>query len=138
VAELRWIDESGLDDVLAAATLFDRPPTPGWTARFLTSPGHHLCLGYVDDAPAGFVTGVEMCHPDKGTEMFLYELGVDEAFRGRGIGRALVAALAQRARERGCNGMWVLTDLDNEAAQRTYLSAGASDRGPQLMLDWTL
>ncbi len=33
------------------------------------------------------VSGVELTHPDKGTEMFLYELGVAERFRGRGIGR---------------------------------------------------
>ncbi|HZE00492.1 MAG TPA: GNAT family N-acetyltransferase, partial [Pseudonocardiaceae bacterium] len=53
--------------------------------------------------------------PDKGTEMFLYELGVDDRFRRRGIGKALVAALAELARESGCYGMWVLTDSDNWA-----------------------
>lgn len=138
MAQLRWIDESGVADVVAAGALFDYPPTPEWTAQFLSRPGHHLCLAYVDGEPAGFVTGVEMCHPDKGVEMFLYELGVDEAFRGRGIGRELTAALAQRARELGCYGMWTLTEVDNEAARRTYLSANAIDRGPQLMLDWPL
>ena len=30
-----------------------------------------------------------MCHPDKGTEMLLYELGVDESYRRRGIGRVV-------------------------------------------------
>ena len=45
------------------------------------------------------VTGVETTHPDKGTEMFLYELAVDEAARDRGVGRALVAALADLARD---------------------------------------
>ena len=138
MAEFYWIDESGLADVLAAGTLFDHPPVPGWTARFLASPGHHLCLAYVDGEPAGFVTGVEMCHPDKGTEMLLYELGVDERYRGRGVGRSLVEALAARARERGCYGMWTLTEVDNEPARRTYLSADGTDRGPQLMLDWDL
>ena len=61
-----------------------------------------------------------MTHPDKGTEMFLYELGVDDAARGQGVGKALVAALRDLAEERGCYGMWVLTDADNEAALRTY------------------
>jgi ribosomal protein S18 acetylase RimI-like enzyme len=61
-----------------------------------------------------------MTHPDKGTEMFLYELGVDENARNRGVGTALVAALADRARRAACYGMWVLTDQDNDAAIRAY------------------
>lgn len=136
MTELRWLEPGDADQVLAAAELFDNPPTPQWTEDFLSRAGHHLCLASVDGVAAGFVTGVEMVHPDKGLELFLYELGVDEAFRGRGIGRALVAALAQRARDVGCSGMWVLTEPDNEAARRTYGSAGGTDRGPQIMLDW--
>jgi ribosomal protein S18 acetylase RimI-like enzyme len=77
-----------------------------------------------------------MTHPDKGTEMFLYELGVDEAYQGRGIGRALVAALGERAEELGCYGMWTLADADNEAALRTYQAAGGNARGASVMLDW--
>ena len=45
------------------------------------------------------MSGVETMHPDKGTEMFLYELDVAEGPR-QGVGRALVAALADLARER--------------------------------------
>jgi ribosomal protein S18 acetylase RimI-like enzyme len=83
------------------------------------------------------VSGVELTHPDKGTEMFLYELGVAEPFRGRGIGRRLVAALADLAREAGCYGMWVLTDDENAAAVATYRSAGATLDPAQRMLSWT-
>ena len=62
-------------------------------------PDHHLCIAYDDsDQPVGFVSGVETTHPDKGTEMFLYELGVDDRADGKGIGRALVEALAAGAR----------------------------------------
>lgn len=57
-----------------------------------------------------------MTHPDKGTETFQYELGVDESFRGRGVGRALVSALADLSRERGCYGVWTITDEENAAA----------------------
>jgi ribosomal protein S18 acetylase RimI-like enzyme len=122
--------------VLAAADLFDTPPRPEWTRRFLTEPGHHLLLAEVEGAGAGFVTGVEMTHPDKGTEMFLYELGVHERHRGRGIGRALVGALAELARERGCYGMWVLTDHDNDAALATYRAGGGGSAEPTVMLTW--
>ena len=56
---------------------------------------------------------------------------------GQGVGKALVAALRDLAVERGCYGMWVLTDHDNDAALATYRGAGASDPDPQVLLDWT-
>jgi aminoglycoside 3-N-acetyltransferase I len=123
--------------LVAASSLFDRPIDHAGARRFLEAPGHHLLLA-VDDADraVGFVSGVETTHPDKGTEMFLYELSVDEGSRRKGIGATLVEALGVLARERGCYGMWVLTDLDNEAAQRTYGASGATDAGPFTMLEW--
>lgn len=126
-----------VDLVVAAEHLLDGPARLDATRTFLESPTHHLCIAYEDDAPAGFVSGVEMTHPNLGTEMFLYELGVDDAHRRRGIGHALVEALAARAKECGCYGMWVLTDADNTAAVRTYTSAGGTNQGEQVMIDWT-
>jgi ribosomal protein S18 acetylase RimI-like enzyme len=70
--------------------------------------------------------------------MFLYELAVDEPTRRRGIGQALVEALAVLARERGCYGMFVLTEDDNVAALATYRSAGGGKASPNLMLEWDL
>jgi ribosomal protein S18 acetylase RimI-like enzyme len=125
------------EDVEAAGDLFDAPPKPEATARFLSDERHHLLIGYVEGVPAGMITGVEMTHPDKGTEMFLYELGVGAAFRGRGIGQALVSALAQLARERGCYGMWVLTEDANAAALATYRGAGGKLGREPVMLEWT-
>jgi len=123
--------------VLAAAGLFDAPPTEAWTARFLAAEGHHLLVALVGDEPAGFVTGVETTHPDKGTEMFLYELSVDPDRRRRGIGSALVRALAELARERGCYGMWVGAEAGNAAALATYRAAGAAPPEPFLTLGWS-
>jgi ribosomal protein S18 acetylase RimI-like enzyme len=124
--------------VLAGAELFDGAPTEAWTARFLGSEGHHLLVALEDDArPVGFISGVETTHPDKGTEMFLYELSVRPASRNRGVGRALVEALADLARSRGCYGMWVGTEPDNTAALATYLAAGAEPPEPFVTLGWT-
>lgn len=124
--------------VLAGGDLFDSAPTDAWTAKFLSSDGHHLLVAVVaDDHPVGFVTGVETTHPDKGTEMFLYELSVHPDHRNRGIGRALVGALAELARARGCYGMWVGTERDNGAALATYRAAGAGPPEPYVTLSWT-
>lgn len=124
--------------VIEAGDLFDQPPVADALGRFLSEPGHHLALAFDGGRAVGFVTGVEMTHPDKGTEMFLYELGVDELARGRGVGTALVEALATRAADRGCYGMWVLTAPDDDAAQRTYRAAGAGEPTHEVMLDWDL
>jgi ribosomal protein S18 acetylase RimI-like enzyme len=124
-------------EVEAAAHLFDAAPKRDATERFLASPTHHLLFAYEGAQAVGFVTGVEETHPDKGTEMFLYELAVDEPLRNRGIGRALVRALAAIAGERGCYGMYVLTDTDNDAAIRAYNAAGGVGAGTSLMLEWT-
>ncbi|MGW7820181.1 GNAT family N-acetyltransferase [Streptomyces puniciscabiei] len=123
-------------EVVTAGHLFDHPARPEWAERFLATAGHHLLLAYEEDAVAGFVSGVETVHPDKGTEMFLYELAVEEPYRRRGIGRALVLRLAALARERGCYGMWVGVDAGNDVALAAYRSAGGKDDGSCTVMTW--
>lgn len=125
-------------ELTAAEGLFDGPTRTDWSERFLASPGHLMLIAYVDGVPAGMVSGIEMSHPDKGTEMCLYEISVDEGYRRRGIGRALAQALADEARARGCYGMWVGVDTDNEAALATYAAAGAHDQGVFAMRGWAI
>ena len=125
-------------DVEAAAGVLDGPPRADTTEAFLADVRHHLLLAWEDGAVVGMVSGVEMTHPDKGTEMFLYELGVAEEARGRGIGRALTDAQRDLATERGCYAMWVMTELDNVAALRTYEGAGATRLDDSAYLEWRL
>jgi aminoglycoside 3-N-acetyltransferase I len=136
--EIRRLGTADEAAVHAAAFLFDDAPLPEATRRFLSEPTHHLLIAYeAGGRPLGFVSGVETTHPDKGTEMFLYELGVDDAARGRGVGRSLVEALAALARARGCHGMWTGTETGNVAARRTYEGAGARVTPPQLIVEWS-
>jgi ribosomal protein S18 acetylase RimI-like enzyme len=124
--------------VQRAAGLFDEPLRDDAIERFLGSDDHHLLVALDGPEPIGFVTGVELTHPDKGVEMFLYELGVAEQARGRGVGTALVEALATLARDHGCRGMWVLTDEENAAAIGTYRKAGATIEERTYLLEWRL
>jgi ribosomal protein S18 acetylase RimI-like enzyme len=137
--EIKRLGPDDVDAVLEAPDLFDHPATKVATEAFLAQPNHHLFLAFDDDGTAvGFVSGVETTHPDKGTEMFLYELAVAEHARRRGIGTALVAALADLARAHNCYGMFVLTDDDNDAALATYRSTGTTNESPHVMLEWDL
>ncbi|MDQ8707308.1 GNAT family N-acetyltransferase [Streptomyces sp. LHD-70] len=120
----------------AAGPLFDSPARPEWAERFLSAAGHHMFVAYADGRPVGFITGIEMLHPDKGVEMCLYELAVAEPYRRRGIARSLIAALTALCEEMGCYDMWVGVDLDNAGALATYRATGAAGAGGCAVLVW--
>jgi ribosomal protein S18 acetylase RimI-like enzyme len=56
----------------------------------------------------------------------VYEIEVDAAYRGRGIGSRLLRELEGLARKRGIEEGFVLTNEDNVAAMRLYESAGGT------------
>jgi ribosomal protein S18 acetylase RimI-like enzyme len=118
---------------------FDNRQLPDEARRFLEDERHHLLLGYVDDRPAGFLSAVEVFHPDKRSELFLNEVGVMEDARRRGVARALVDELKRIGHERGCVSLWVLTDEDNAAGMRLYQSAGGVWNGEHsVMFEFSL
>jgi pimeloyl-ACP methyl ester carboxylesterase/GNAT superfamily N-acetyltransferase len=119
------------------AELFDSPPVPAFVSRFLASPGHHLLYAWDDfDRAIGFVSGMELTHPDKGTEMYMDELGVVEDARHHGVATSLVEALLAVAKDAGCNGMWGVTDSDNIGAIATYRRAQARGEDPGVVVSW--
>jgi GNAT superfamily N-acetyltransferase len=63
--------------------------------------------------------------------------GATRRFHGRGVGKALVSALADLARDRDCYGMWVITDEGNEAAVATYSRTGGLPEKDQVVFVWT-
>jgi ribosomal protein S18 acetylase RimI-like enzyme len=128
----------GDESILQSLTpCFDHPVKHDAAIRFLQSDNHHIFAAMDDNGdPVGFVSGVETTHPDKGTEMFLYELAVHEEHREKGYGTELVQALAGLARQRGCYGMWVLTEPHNAAALATYHAAGGHRESQPVMLSW--
>jgi ribosomal protein S18 acetylase RimI-like enzyme len=54
----------------------------------------------------------------------IYSLAVDPAWRGRGIGNALLERAAASARERGCQRLVLEVRVDNEIALGLYRRAG--------------
>ena len=127
------------EELRLGADLFDQPIQAAASARFLERAGHHLLFAYDDDRGViGMISGVETTHPDKGTEMFLYELGVAPPARRKGVAAALVRALAAVAQERGCYAMWVAVDAGNDAALATYRRAGVNEEAVCVTLSWEL
>jgi ribosomal protein S18 acetylase RimI-like enzyme len=74
------------------------------------------------DTPVGFAFGYVLPRRHGGpTIFFVYELGVDEGYRRRGIGRRLMEELLFGQEE-----AFVLTDAANEAAMALYASLGGT------------
>ena len=64
----------------------------------------------------------------EGLECYLQELYVVPALRGRGIGRALLEATIERAREAGAAGVDLNTGETDTAARALYESVGFTNR----------
>jgi GNAT superfamily N-acetyltransferase len=101
---------------------------------FGAQPGAEVLIARLDDAPAGFA----LFFPNYSTFLarpgiYLEDLYVTPSLRGRGVGLALLAAVARRAVERGCGRLeWSVLDW-NEPALGFYRKLGA-----QPMAEWTV
>ncbi len=110
-----------LDRLLAVPEgLFDGPVRPDQAAAFLNDPGHELVLAYAGDLAVGMASGTILLHPDKPPALFVNEVGVRDDWRRRGIGTAVAEKLFAIARQRGCEGIWLGTEPDNDAALALY------------------
>ena len=79
-----------------------------------------------DDSPPAGVAQVRYRHSvwTAADDCWLEDLFVREAARGRGVGRALVAEVVQRARARGCRRVELDVNEDNPPALALYEAAG--------------
>lgn len=118
-----------VDAALAAGLnrLFDEGMTwdEGNGRTFLANPDALLLVARWQGIVCGFATAHRLPRFDGlASEVNLYEIGTDEAYRRRGVARALVAEVKEWAAERGSANVWVLTEVDNEAAQSLYAATG--------------
>jgi GNAT superfamily N-acetyltransferase len=97
-------------------------------------PYAEVLIAEEDGAPVGFALFFHNFSTFEGRPgLYLEDLFVDPAARGRGVGKALFAQLAALALERGCARLeWAVLDW-NEPAIRFYRSLGA-----RAMDEWTV
>lgn len=101
---------------------------------FGTAPAAEVLLAEAEGADAGFALFFHNYSTFLGRPgLYLEDLFVRPDFRGRGVGRRLLAELAARACERGCGRFeWSVLDW-NEPARAFYRRLGARP-----MEDWTV
>jgi GNAT superfamily N-acetyltransferase len=126
---------TSVDVALAAQLnpLFDEGTA--WDAeqgrRFLQNRDNLFLVARWDGRPCGFLTAHRLQRFDRRrAEVLLYEIGVDERLRRRGVGAALIAAVKRWAREAGADEVWVLTNTGNAAAMALYASTGGEEDVP--------
>lgn len=126
-----------LEDI--ADEVFDHPIKPASLDDFLQDPRHVMFVAVDRSQVVGMASGVEYFHPDKSPQFWINEVGVAATHRSRGIGRTLVATMANHARERGCSYAWLGTEADNQPAQRCFGSVpDGEEPQPFLLYEWDL
>jgi GNAT superfamily N-acetyltransferase len=103
-------------------------------ALFGDAPAAHTLLAWVDGKPIAYATYFFTFATMVGKRgLWLDDLFIDPAFRGKGIGRALMAYLADIARQNQCGRFeWVVLDW-NESAMGFYKRLGAT-----VLTDWRI
>jgi GNAT superfamily N-acetyltransferase len=100
---------------------------------FRPQPKFRVLLAYWDQDPAGYALFFDFYSTWRGRQMFLEDLFVRETFRGRKIGKALLAAVARIAEGQGCHALrWEVLNW-NRTAVKFYESLGA-----EFLDDWRL
>lgn len=88
-------------------------------ARLLGLPASFGYLAWQEDSPVGFILA-----RDLGGEVEILSLGVLPVWRRRGIGRALLTTIADKAAARHSGSIVLEVATDNDAARRLYAGFG--------------
>ena len=114
----------GDEGVVRELATYDGPGDP---EALLADPRTLLLVAFDGERPVGLVLAHELPrrHGER-ARLFVYEVDVAESHRRRGIASALLARLAELARERGIRAGFVLTEPDNGPANALYRDAGGA------------
>lgn len=98
----------------------------------LVTPGHLFLRVEADSQPVGWVwLGLQNPRAEAGVG-FIYYISVDEAFRGRGYGRATMQLAENEARRRGLHALALNVFGQNTIARSLYSSLGYRETSVQM------
>ena len=97
----------------------------GSLETFLRNPANYLLVAEQENEAAGYLLAYRLERADReASQMFVYEVGVAPAWRGRGLASALMEKIKELARAEGMFEAFVLTSRSNDAARRLYTRTG--------------
>nr|WP_255661197.1 diaminobutyrate acetyltransferase [Nocardia spumae] len=97
-----------------------------WCRDFRTT----SVVAEIDSRTAGFVTGY--VRPQSPDTLFIWQVAVDHAFRGRGVGVSMLDGLVEQAAEQGVSVLETTVSPDNEASLAMFGSL-ARRRGAEII-----
>lgn len=97
----------------------------------LQRPTDRIFIAEADGRVAGYAHAADYeCTYAKSLKNIL-AIAVDESFRGYGVGRALLTAVEDWARESGASGVRLVSGFNREGAHKFYLACGYRVRKDQ-------
>jgi len=100
----------------------------------LDTPGHAIFVVEADGRPVGRLWLAERESGGRRT-LFVYDISIEEAFKGRGYGRAAMRRAEDEARARGLGRIELNVFGGNAVARRMYRSLGYVDTSVQMAKD---
>lgn len=133
-----WIDPSNRALLANVAEgVFDEPIREDYLEAYLANPYNWLAVALIENLVVGQCMAVVLQTPDKGSEIFLNEIGTGDDWRRRGIARALLGSLFARADAAGIDEIWLGTEIDNLPARALYKNHAATEEAAVIYyLDW--
>ncbi len=98
----------------------------------------YLLVALDQQTPVGFLSAYRLpLFQNKVTELFIYEVEVDENYRRQGVGSMMLKYILELAKKEGLECPWVLTNKSNPTAVKFYESLGGKiAEGDELMIEW--
>lgn len=122
-----------LNEVFAAAfddaeTHLTKKPSDQYLLDLLAKP-HFIAIAALNEGKVvgGLVAYVLEKYEQQRSEVYIYDLAVDESFRRRGIARQLIQELKTVARSLGAWVIFVQADAEDEPAIKLYQSMGTQE-----------
>lgn len=93
--------------------------------NLLSREDFHVVAAFENENLVGGLAAYELAkYKREDTEMFLYEIGVENKHRRKGIGREIINFLRQICLDKGILEMFVATEMDNDSAKALYEKMG--------------
>jgi aminoglycoside 3-N-acetyltransferase I len=101
-------------------------PDDNYLHDLLSKTSFHVFVAMDDKRVIGGLTAYELpMYKEEVSEMFLYEIGVDESYRQKGIAIKLIDLLKETCIEKEIKIVFVGSSFDNQPARQLYQTTGA-------------